>query len=427
MKKYVYLICVALCGLASCKDKQPVTNRVSTGGIKIDYPADVQFVSVSAESLAFTNRTTGQLTEAALGATVELFDGLYDCAYEAQVVYDNNGTSVSGHLYGAASGVEIHAGQADFTITAYLFAAQDDFIIEEIFFTGTLYPTGAQYHGDCFVKLYNNTDHVLYADGLAFVETKFLSVQKWDYQPDIRNDTATVQAIYVIPGTGKEHPVQPGGSLLLCDIGIDHRISNANSFDLSAADFEWYDESTVPSVMDIDSETVPNLDKWYCYTQSIWVLHNRGFRSYAIARMPVDKETYLRDYLYTYSYVMHLEAGDFPMTQTAYKLPNAWIVDGVNCSVEAERLWNVLPPAIDAGWTSCGTINSDPTRYFKSVRRKMLYLTEDGRRVLQDTNNSSKDFNASCVPSLVEEQQTAISADGTPATGRTYDGVQPMP
>ncbi len=426
MKIYVYLLGAMLCSLAACTDKQSVTNQVSTGGITIDYPADVEFVSITEETLTFTNRTTGQVTEVALGATVELTDGLYDCDYEAQAVYDNDGTALGGRLYGAVSGVEIYAGQADFTITAYLFATQDDFIIEEIFFTGTLYPSGAQYTGDGYVKLYNNTDHVLYADGLAFVETKFLSVNKYDYDPDIRNDTATVQAIYVIPGTGQEHPVQPGESLLICDIGIDHRDINANSFDLSAADFEWYDESNVASAMDVDSD-VPNLDKWYCYTQSIWVLHNRGYRSYAIARIPVDKETYLSDYLYSYTYVMHLTAGDFYMSQTAYKLPNDWIVDGVNCSVEAERIWNVLPPAIDAGWTGCGTIDSDPDRYFKSVRRKMLYLTDDGRRVLQDTNNSSKDFNASCVPSLVEEQQTAISADGTTATTQTYDGVQLMP
>ena len=114
------------------------------------------------------------------------------------------------------------------------------------------------------------------------------------------------------------------------------------------------------------------------------------------------------------------------MEQTAYKLPNAWIVDGVNCSVEAVREWNILPPSIDAGWTHCGTIDKDATRYFKSVRRKMLYLTDDGRRVLKDTNNSSADFNGECTPSIVEEQKTAIDANGTTATQRTYDGIWVM-
>lgn len=107
---------------------------------------------------------------------------------------------------------------------------------------------------------------------------------------------------------------------------------------------------------------------------------------------------------------MQLPQGNYPMTQKAYKLPNDWIVDGVNCSVGTERVWNVLPPTVDAGWTHCGKMDKDPTRYFKSVRRKMLYLDDKGNRVLQDTNNSTDDFNTECVPSIIEQQHTAMNA-----------------
>ncbi len=416
---------------ASCEDQmtQKQGNQSllvrATDSIDVIYPDGVKILSKQAETLTFVNRSTGDTTTVKRGATVVLLDGLYDCNYAAHITYDNEGTTVEGNLYGSATSVKI-SGVPHFSITAYLFASKDDFIIEEIFFTGTLQPSGKQYNGDNFVKIYNNTDHVLYADGIALVESKFTSTQKWDYTPDIQNDTMTIQALYVVPGSGKDHPVQPGESFILCDVGIDHRTANPNSFDLSRADYEWYDISSSPSNMDIDSETVPNLDKWYCYTLSFWILHNRGFKSYALARIPIDKETYLANYLYTYQYTMHLAAGDFPMEQTAYKLPNAWIVDGVNCSVEAVREWNILPPSIDAGWTHCGTIDKDATRYFKSVRRKMLYLTDDGRRVLKDTNNSSADFNGECTPSIVEEQKTAIDANGTTATQRTYDGVWVM-
>ena len=56
----------------------------------------------------------------------------------------------------------------------------------------------------------------------------------------------------------------------------------------------------------------------------------------------------------------------------------------------------------------------------------MIALDEHGKRILKDTNNSTEDFNADCVPSLIEEQGTAISADGKKAEKRTYDGVQPI-
>lgn len=93
----------------------------------------------------------------------------------------------------------------------------------------------------------------------------------------------TVHAIYVVPGSGKEHPVLPGQSMILCDTGIDHRVANPNSFDLSAADFEWYDVSTEPNNMVLTVKPYLIWISWYYYTLSFWVLHNRGFRSYGTA------------------------------------------------------------------------------------------------------------------------------------------------
>ncbi|MDE6783341.1 MAG: DUF4876 domain-containing protein, partial [Paramuribaculum sp.] len=133
------------------------------------------------------------------------------------------------------------------------------------------------------------------------------------------------------------------------------------------------------------------------------------------------------DYLYTYEYEEVTVAGTFPMSQTAYRMPNEWILDVVTCSIDSDYAWQLCTPALDCGWTGCGTIDKDKTRYFHSVRRKLLYVTEDGRAVLADTNNSSEDFNRMCVPSEIELQHTAMDINGTPATTVTYDGVVPMP
>lgn len=53
----------------------------------------------------------------------------------------------------------------------------------------------------------------------------------------------SVDFIFVIPGSGQDHPVQPGESLLLALDASNHTEANPNSFDLSVADFEFYDES----------------------------------------------------------------------------------------------------------------------------------------------------------------------------------------
>lgn len=432
MKKLsIFSICVAA-SLAlpffSCSD-EPVVPTVEAS-IEIVRPEGIDDLQILKETVVFRNLSSGEEMRFDSTEGLAIPVGIYECSYEAEATYVNAGDEesavVEGRLIGNAESVQVTAAGFKLVLPVYLSVDKDDFIFEEIFFTGTRRASGSSYIGDTYFKIYNNTDHVLYADGLAICESKFKSTQFYTYTPDIRQDEMTVHAIYVIPGNGTEHPVAPGESLVICDTGIDHRISNPNSFDLSDADFEWYDESTNPSHTDIDSPTVPNLDKWYCYTQTVFIPHNRGFSSFALARIPIGKEAYLSDYYYDYEYTMYLPAGTFPMSGSAYRLPNEWIVDGVNCSVETDRQWNVLPPSIDAGWTHCGAMDSDENRFFKSIRRKMLYLTDDGIRVLKDTNNSTADFNPDCVPSLVEMQHAAIDASGTKAERVTYDGVQPV-
>lgn len=430
-KSSIFSICIAA-SLAlpffSCSD-EPVVPTVEAS-IEIVRPEGVDDLQILKETVVFRNLSSGEEMRFDSTEGLAIPVGIYECSYEAEATYVNAGDEesavVEGRLIGNAESVQVTAAGFKLVLPVYLSVDKDDFIFEEIFFTGTRRASGSSYIGDTYFKIYNNTDHVLYADGLAICESKFKSTQFYTYTPDIRQDEMTVHAIYVIPGNGTEHPVAPGESLVICDTGIDHRISNPNSFDLSDADFEWYDESTNPSHTDIDSPTVPNLDKWYCYTLTVFIPHNRGFSSFALARIPIGKEAYLSDYYYDYEYTMYLPAGTFPMSGSAYRLPNEWIVDGVNCSVETDRQWNVLPPSVDAGWTHCGAMDSDENRFFKSIRRKMLYLTDDGIRVLKDTNNSTADFNPDCVPSLVEMQHAAIDASGTKAERVTYDGVQPV-
>ena len=425
-QKYIYsIVVVALAALlVSCDDTLDQSIVRYTPTINISMPAGMEQATVVSEKWQVKDVSTGRTTTFADRRDIALKAGLYDLLLDATITVPGDSVD-SRHITGYTQSVAVGTnGAGPVNITAFENRVADDFVIEEVFFAGTLQPSGNQYYGDDYVKIYNNTDHVLYADGLTLLESKFVTTEKFDYYPDIMNEYMTVQALYTIPGSGTDHPVQPGQSLLIADTGIDHRVANPNSFDLSGADFEWYDLSTKPAHMDIDSPTVPNLDRWYCYTLSFFVLHNRGFRAWALARIPMPKEQFLQQNLYRYNYVIVVPAGTYPISQSAYKVRNEWIVDAVNCSVEAARAWNVTAPSLDRGWTHCGTMDHDKTRYFHSVRRKMLYV-RDGRAVLQDTNNSSDDFNAQCTPSEIERQGTAIDVDGTPCTQLTWDGVNP--
>ncbi len=429
MKKQFTIIMtlVLIAGLAACDDTiEKLGTKYITPQFSVVMPEELagRNVKTLAEKIEVKNISTGRTIIYSSRDDLNMPTGLYDVTYSAEVQVADD--ERSRHIIAYRQSIELTPQNNVITLHAYEHVMNDDFIIQEIYFTGTLQPSGRQYYGDDYVKIYNNTDHVLYADGLSFLESYFTTTQKYNYTPNIMNTAFTIQAIYTIPGKGHDHPVQPGESLLIADTGLDHKVINPNSFDLSKADFEWYDVSTQPAHLDIDSPTVPNLDKWYCYTLSFFVLHNRGFRAWALARIPVDKDTYLagNNYRYTFDYEIVVPAGTFPMQQTKYYIPNKWIVDAVNCSVGAGYVWNVTDPSLDRGWTYCGTMDHDKTRYFHSVRRKMLYL-KDGRAVLKDTNNSTDDFNPYCIASEIEEQGTAKDVTGTKCTTKTWDGVTP--
>ena len=418
-------IVMAAIMLVACDDRLDDSITLVQPTVQLIMPQGIEGELLN-ERFEVKNITTGRTAIYQSRDDLELKTGLYDITYDADVLQGEHDQQQTRHIQAFTTSVEVTTQQVNITLNAYEAVVNDDFVISEIFFTGTLRPNGSQYYGDDYIKIYNNTDHVLYADGLTLLESKFVTTDKYSYKPNVMDTAMTVQALYTIPGSGHDYPVQPGEELWIVDTGIDHRVANQNSFDCSQADFEWYDVSTKPSNLDVDGPSVTNLDKWYCYTLSFFVLHNRGFRAWALARIPLGKERYLaeKSYYYTYRYVVVAEAGTYPMSQQAFMVPNRWIVDAVNCSVAAEYEWNVTSPALDRGWTHCGTMDHDKSRYFHSVRRKMLYL-RDGHPVLKDTNNSSDDFNPYCTPSEIERQGTAVDNLGTPCTATTWDGVTP--
>ena len=425
MKKFAKLLIIAAAafGFAACSDDEPKYVSLDDT-VTLSLPAGLTESSIYDAQLTFTNVANREVSTFAypLPAGTTILPGLYDVEFTAKTRLEND---VEAEVKASKRSVQVSEGAAfSLTLSPFVNASKDDLVIAEIFFTCTQQPNGQQYGGDGYVKLYNNTDHVVYADGIALIESTFTTPQKYDYTPDIMASAVAVDAVYVVPGSGTDHPVQPGEYFLIADNAIDHRQLNPLSFDLSHADFEWYDESTNPNYEDLQNEQVPDLDKWYCYTRTIFALHNRGFKSYGIARIPGNAESFVANNAYHYSYDLVTPAGIYPMERDTYQVPNDQIIDFVNLSVESVFAWTLCAPSVDMGWTHCGKVDMDADRYFKSVRRKYLTTTEDGRVILQDTNNSTNDFNADAVPSEIERQHTAINVDGTTYTGdETIDGV----
>ena len=403
---FVSLLTMGMTLTACSSDDGPVIIN-ETVTVSIEMPLNLENVVVSNDVTTLMDVTSGEvyvasnaIKKADTGFVVEfneIPEGTYNLSSTGKLSFTVDGVSGSSSFETTQDNVILSRQTKNVKLTVNTFAAKGGFVISEVFFTGTTTPEGKQYSNDQYIIITNNSDVTLYADSLAFLESSFLSVNNYQYVPDINKDTLAVSAVYMIPGSGMSVPVEPGKSLTLAVNAINHKEGNANSIDLRKADYEFYDVSSNPNYNDVDNESVPNLDKWYCYTATLYTMHNRGFKAYALVKMHGTKEDWLKDMAYVGNYVMTVSGNAYEMkVNNTYKVPMKWVVDGINLSVEEEWQWNVLPANIDSGWTFCGKTLNDKTRYSKAVIRK---LDSDGKYV--DTNNSTNDFIPEAVPSLL--------------------------
>ena len=390
------LFLAATLGFTACSDDNEIS--MSTVGISTTINTSIEGLQLTEGTYTFENVNTSATTEIAYPAqSIELADGLYNVTFIGKGNYPQEGTTVEVSVQGIQTNVIVSGGTCTLEMTVHVLNTGDpNFVIAEIFIPGTYNEAGKQYNGDQYVRIYNNSEQVLYADGLVFMESQFTTTQKYQsVEPDIMDEAIAVQSVIVVPGSGKEYPVQPGESFIICDNAINHKEANPNSIDLSIADFEWYIESK----QDVDNPDIPNMDIYYCYTKTIWILNKQGNKAYAIGRLPegMTKEQYIADYTYDYTYVM--QNGTVSKPQSKYKFPNEWVIDAVNIGSVNEWQWNVTSVELDMGHTYIGENNTIAENIGKGVIRKTAYV--DGEReVLQDTNNSTVDFTPATTPSL---------------------------
>ncbi|WP_312077274.1 DUF4876 domain-containing protein [Chryseobacterium sp.] len=325
----------------------------------------------------------------------------FDIPYGSYKITANGAVIIANEEFRATGVGQTDLASATQSLTIPLHAQKfhEDFIIEEVFFTGVRTPDNKNYNSSRYFKITNNTNKVLYADQLIIAQSEFLTTDDKNPTPYNVNMSFAVKGVMVLPGTGTQYPVQPGDFIVIADNAINHKENTSTAFDLHNADFEF--PSTNPSLGQVDNPSVPNAE--VIYTQmgfsDMFFLHNRGFESYAIARFPVgeNKDSFLSKYKYDYTYV---NSAGVVKPVSAYAIPNSWIIDAENNSVPIEFIHILTSASIDSGWTSVGATNSDANRFGKSVRRKVSGAMSNGKNLYTDTNNSSNDFTKDAVPSL---------------------------
>ncbi len=371
-----------------------IVKNVNTGVESVAYSAK----DTKADETAYTESVTVEIT---------VPEGFYNITMNGTISYDNNGERTSTGLRSYQEAVTLTEETASVPVQAdnsFVYSpeaesedASGDFVIAEIFFAGTATPEGKQYSYDTYLRVYNNSNDTLLADGLAIAESDLLTNSKRDeMNPNFMNERFAFRFMYRIP-VGTNLYVAPGESILLADCAVDHTTSNSTSYDLSKADFEWYDESTNPNFLDLDNPAVPNMEKVYSYSRTITRLSTQGNCAYVLLRIDDSQyataEAFMADstnYInYAYKFTNTYNGKTYDLTGKCWTMPNSWIIDAVNCSPFSEYQWLVTTPALDKGYTHVTDTPKDESRYGKSVRRRVA-----AGKKLQDSNDSSLDFEA---------------------------------
>lgn len=193
------------------------------------------------------------------------------------------------------------------------------------------------------------------------------------------------------PGSGSEHPLAPGESVVVAQSAANFVTEERPmDIDLTGADFETY---YADSDMSQDNTAVPNMEIVY---KAI-----AGARVFGMATMSVIL------FRATDAEIASMEKLPEPGSSSSnvfLKIPNGIIIDAVQ-QYKAEDANPVMHAELDASAAVLG--REVPV----IAERKVAYTATDGRKVLQDTNNSGADFVVS------------TSVDGTPAflVPRQYD------
>lgn len=408
MKKYSLIIlncllAILVIGIASCtKESVEIPNLPEKNNEVVGLVLDIQNcpgANVTNGEYVFENVDTKETFSVPFGEDVSAIpDGNYDITFKGDGSVSTTRSFTELVFYGESKNLRVENGILNYRFVVYANSveATKDFLIAEIFPSGTMGENGRQYNGgDQYFRIVNNSDHVLYADGLVIMESLFMGVFQRDYTPNIQDTHLAVQAVMRIPGDGTTYKVEPGQSIIICDNAVNHKIKNQNSMDLSNADFEWFIDrpDANPRFRDEKTEGKIALEEIYNMTMSLWILNKQGNKTYAIGRMPKDvtKESYLRDYQYIYKFP--ISETDWSRDLEGYKFPNDWIIDAVNLCPVNNFVWLVSP--LDEGYTYVGKTRFISDHYDKAVIRKK----KDGKYV--DINNSEEDFDAAQKASLL--------------------------
>ncbi len=345
----------------------------------------------TAEWITVLTDSSGTASVGKLGA------GLYR-VYGARTLTDGEAGRVGGVVRAFGDGRTISVGEETTLELSMIADRPRSLVISE---TGNGGPVpwetgGTSYTKARYFEIYNNSDSMMYLDGMLFgvsgaVWANRTTGTACSESQTPRTDPEGIHAAEVLqfPGSGTEYPIGPGETRTMAVAAIDHTPVHPTLSDESDADFEMglSGNANNPAVPDMIKPSFPN----QFFVGSLLGLRDVYFlsRPLDVASLPVS----WRDAFNGRQYVL---------------IPKDKLID----VVALVSIWAPsnaeFPPCIpivgrgfnryEGGFQNIG-FDADPTfRSTRSLQRRVLRISADGRKILYNTRTTAVDFFRGMVP-----------------------------
>ena len=381
--------CLTVLLLASCVDFDGATEAIS---VKYQVQMPQGFTAADVANKTVTITSSSQTLQANTDANgIATFENIVPDVYDVSVAWKMTpdeysqitGEMVQNHKYTVAGSKSAELLSEDITTPLTIdmnISVDQSILISKIYSAGSKDSKNKNYLAGRYIELYNNSDETVDIAGLylGLIETNSSPAYTLGLVPD----TIFMKQIFRIP-TDKSYMVAPGQSIIITNSAIDHTQTAMNAFEynLLNADFEAKDQQGKTT----NNPDVPALELIYTAYAAISNMNLSQGGPGGIVIFETEEDVVNWPLAYNYGKT----SGNKWM-----KLPAKYILDGVDVlkntaqtGVDAnlKRLYDY----IDAGYAY---INSASGYNGEVMYRKVQSTTEDGRKILSDTNNSLSDF-----------------------------------
>ncbi len=302
-----------------------------------------------------------------------------------------------------------------------------------------------------YIELYNNSNETLYLDGLCFSKTQMRTQSTrnvWTKFPNYSKEKLYPAFILQFPGSGKEHPVKAGDKVLIQAIGNDgdglyaidrnflkkrYDFTKVTRYQFLKDSDDIYIRACVTNIgcsKVLSDDIVPALEIIFNSEMIDGHGSDGSFSfSYEFNKESVfifkPKEGSIEDYIN--GKIMKTKIGNYVLK--TYPIDMDLVIDAVEIGQSIGEEGNLtptigqklIPNALDKGFGYCYTMTDKDLEYLERQRRKKQKPASikyfdlafsrvirrkvkeevNGRKVLQDTNNSTEDFDHNVISSYV--------------------------